>query len=519
MKLDPTTSPTGAATDEAPFYPLYINGEWCEASTGQSFAVSEPATGQPLAQVASASEADVGRAVAAARSAFDQGPWPHTPPAERAEILHAIADALDARNFELAEIESRDAGVPIRKTTYLDLTLGTEIFRACAELARRSPYEPLPWIDLPNIAWNFVWREPIGVIAQVIPWNYAFCMTAWKLGPALATGNTLVFKPSPLAPLSGIEIFKTIDALGLLPKGVINLVCGPNNDVGEWLVAHPGVDKVSFTGSTEAGRKVMAAAAPQIKRVTLELGGKNPSLVLPDADLDIVVDGVLWGAFYHAGQLCEAGSRCYVPRNLHDELVERLVERVSRMRIGDPLELETDLGPLISEAHRRKVEGYIAVGREAGAHVAIGGGRPQGELFDMGPYVEPTIFTGVDNRMAIAREEIFGPVLAVIPYDSVSEAISMANDTIYGLAASIWGRDVQAAIGVAQRIRAGTVWINDHHTLSGYAPFGGYKQSGFGREMSEYGLKEYTEAKRVHVDLHPNRASRIAWDALLPREE
>jgi acyl-CoA reductase-like NAD-dependent aldehyde dehydrogenase len=281
MKLDPTTSPTGAATDEAPFYPLYINGEWCEASTGQSFAVSEPATGQPLAQVASASEADVGRAVAAARSAFDQGPWPHTPPAERAEILHAIADALDARNFELAEIESRDAGVPIRKTTYLDLTLGTEIFRACAELARRSPYEPLPWIDLPNIAWNFVWREPIGVIAQVIPWNYAFCMTAWKLGPALATGNTLVFKPSPLAPLSGIEIFKTIDALGLLPKGVINLVCGPNNDVGEWLVAHPGVDKVSFTGSTEAGRKVMAAAAPQIKRVTLELGGKNPSLVLP----------------------------------------------------------------------------------------------------------------------------------------------------------------------------------------------------------------------------------------------
>ena len=518
MELLQSIGGLGDTIDERPYYPLYINGAWCDAEGSQSFVVHEPATGQPIARVASASSVDVDRAVMAARTAFDSGPWPHTPPSERAEILHAIADALDARNFELAEIEARDAGVPVRKTTYIDVTLGTEIFRACAELARRSPYEPLPWIDLPNIAWNFVWREPIGVCAQIIPWNYAFCMAAWKIGPALATGNTVVFKPSQLAPLSTIEIVRTIDQLGLLPKGVLNLICGPGNDVGEQLVAHPAVDKISFTGSTEVGRKVMAAAAPLVKRVTLELGGKNPSIVLPDADLDVTVDGVLWGAFYHAGQLCEAGSRCFVHRSMHDELVARLVERVGRMKIGDPMDMETDIGPLISHAHRAKVERYIALGRAEGAQVAVGGGRPQGELFELGPYVEPTIFTGVNHRMRIATEEIFGPVLAVIPYDHIGEAIQMANDSIYGLAASVWSRDVQTAIGVAQRIRAGTIWINDHHTLSGYAPFGGYKQSGFGREMSSYGLNEYTEAKRIHVDLHASRAGRIAWDTLLPRD-
>lgn len=499
-----------------PHYDLYINGAWQPASSRQTFTVFDPANGQPLATCASASPTDVDRAIAAARSAFDHGPWPHTSPARRAEILHALADALEARNFELAEIESRDAGVPLRKTTYNDITLGIEILRGCAEMARKHPYEPLPWNDLPSVSWNFVWREPIGVCAQIIPWNYAFCMAAWKLGPALATGNTVVFKPSSLAPLSTLAIVQAIHELNLLPKGVVNLVLGPGGEVGEYLVAHPDVDKVAFTGSTEVGRKIMALAAPHIKRVTLELGGKNAMIILPDADLDLVVDGVLWGAFYHSGQLCEAGSRLLVPHALHDTLVSRLVERVRTMRIGDPMDLETDIGPLISEQQRAKVERYIAIGREEGATVVIGGRRPPDEACANGYYVEPTIFTGVRPEMRIAREEIFGPVLAVIAYEEVSEAIKIANDSIYGLAASVWSRDLQQALAVAKRIRAGTVWINEHHVLNPQAPFGGYRQSGFGREMGRYGLDEYTEVKHIHVDLMQRRQGRLWWDTLLP---
>lgn len=499
-----------------PHYDLYINGAWQPASSRQTFTVFDPANGQPLATCASASPTDVDRAIAAARSAFDHGPWPHTSPARRAEILHALADALEARNFELAEIESRDAGVPLRKTTYNDITLGIEILRGCAEMARKHPYEPLPWNDLPSVSWNFVWREPIGVCAQIIPWNYAFCMAAWKLGPALATGNTVVFKPSSLAPLSTLAIVQAIHELNLLPKGVVNLVLGPGGEVGEYLVAHPDVDKVAFTGSTEVGRKIMALAAPHIKRVTLELGGKNAMIILPDADLDLVVDGVLWGAFYHSGQLCEAGSRLLVPHALHDTLVSRLVERVRTMRIGDPMNLETDIGPLISEQQRAKVERYIAIGREEGATVVIGGRRPPDEACANGYYVEPTIFTGVRPEMRIAREEIFGPVLAVIAYEEVSEAIKIANDSIYGLAASVWSRDLQQALAVAKRIRAGTVWINEHHVLNPQAPFGGYRQSGFGREMGRYGLDEYTEVKHIHVDLMQRRQGRLWWDTLLP---
>ncbi|WP_028459201.1 aldehyde dehydrogenase [Chloroflexus sp. Y-396-1] len=501
---------------ELPHYNLYIDGEWRPATSDQTFTVYDPANGQPLAICASATTNDVDRAVMAARTAFDHGPWPHTSPAQRAEILHAIADALEARNFELAEIESRDAGVPLRKTTYNDITLGLEILRGCAELARKHPYEPLPWNELPTVSWNFVWREPIGVCAQIIPWNYAFCMAAWKLGPALATGNTVVFKPSSLAPLSTLAIFQTIHELNLLPKGVVNLVLGPGGEVGEYLVAHPAVDKVAFTGSTEVGRKIMALAAQHVKRVTLELGGKNAMLILPDADLDLVVDGVLWGAFYHSGQLCEAGSRLLVPHTLHDTLVDRLVERVRGMRIGDPMDLETDIGPLISERQREKVERYIAIGREEGATVVVGGGRPLGEAFSHGHYIEPTIFTGVRPEMRIAQEEIFGPVLSVIAYNDIGEAIRIANNSIYGLAASVWSRDLQHALTVARRIRAGTVWINEHHVLNPHAPFGGYRQSGFGREMGRYGLDEYTEIKHIHVDLMQRRQGRLWWDTLLP---
>lgn len=504
-----------AATDVA-YHPLYIDGKWCDSSDGRTFMVYEPATGQPLAQVASASHADIDRAVAAARSAFDGGPWPHTPPHERARILHAIGDLLEERAFELAELEARDGGVPLRKTTYMDITLGLEMIRHFAELARKHPYEPLPWTDMPTVSWNFVWRDPVGVCAQIIPWNYAFCMAVWKLGPALAAGNTVVFKPSSMAPLTTIELVRLINESGLLPRGVVNLVTGPGGEVGEYLAGHPGIDKVAFTGSTEVGSKIMALAARGIKKVTLELGGKSPSLVLPDADLDLVTDGVLFGAFYHAGQVCEAGSRCFVHVSQHDELIERLASRAGRMRIGNPMDLETDIGPLISFKQRDRVEGYIKLGLEEGAKLVCGGGRPEGPEYAQGPYVQPTIFTHVKNSSRLAQEEVFGPVLAVIPYETVTEAIRMANDSIYGLAGAVWSRDLQQAIAVAQQLRTGTVWINDHHLLNAKAPFGGYKQSGIGREMGHEGLMEYTQAKHIHVDLMQRRNGKLWWDALLP---
>jgi acyl-CoA reductase-like NAD-dependent aldehyde dehydrogenase len=503
---------------DLPYQRLYINGEWCDASDEATHEVTAPATGELIARVASASSADVDRAVRAARGAFDGGPWPHTPPHERARILHKIADAIEERAFELAEIESRDGGVPIRKTTYNDIPLGLHMMRVFAELARRSPYEPLPWNDFPTLAWSFVWREPLGVCAQIIPWNFAFCMAVWKIGPALATGNTVVFKPSSLAPLTSIELVRMIDETGLLPRGVVNLVMGPGSQAGEDLVGHPLVDKVAFTGSTEVGRKIMAAAAPHLKKVTLELGGKSPSILLPDADLEKAIDGVLFGMFYHSGQLCEAGTRCFVHAARYDEVVERLVTRARQLRIGDPLELATDIGPLISFGQRERVERYIALGREEGARVAIGGGRPEGRLFERGPYVEPTIFTHVDNRSRLAQEEIFGPVLSVIRYEEIGDAVTMANDSVYGLAASVWSGDIQHAIEVARHLRTGTVWINDHHVLNPYAPFGGFKESGVGREMGVAGLLEYTEAKHIHVDFQQRRSGKLWWDALLPPE-
>jgi acyl-CoA reductase-like NAD-dependent aldehyde dehydrogenase len=499
---------------DLPYYQLYINGEWSNASNEAAFVTIEPATGEPLARLAEASASDVDRAVLAARQAFDHGPWPHTPASERVQILHAIADALEEQTDLLTELEARDSGATLRKTTFIDIPLGIEHLRTFAELGRRHPYEPLPWVDMPSVSWNFVWREPIGVCAQITPWNFPFLALMWKLGPALVTGNCVVLKPSPLAPLSTMAVTKIIDDLKLLPKGVLNVING-DVETGEALVAHPGIDKVAFTGSSAVGRKVMTSAAQTLKRVSLELGGKSPSIVLPDADLDIVTDGVLFGSFLHAGQYCESGTRCFVPRHLHDEFVDRLVSRITSANLGDPLDLMTDIGPLISEKQRERVEAYIKLGLEEGATLVCGGGRPTNPEL-RGPYVEPTIFSNVDNKSRLAQEEIFGPVLAVIPYDSITQAIEMANDSIYGLGGAVWSRDLQQAIEVAKRIRTGTVWINDHHLINAIAPFGGYKQSGIGRELGLAGLNDYTQEKHIHVDLMQKRDGRIWWDTLLP---
>ncbi len=507
---------SASSNPDLPHYRLYIDGRWVDADGGELMAVNEPALGQPMAYVARGRASDVDRAVRAARDAFDRGPWPHTPGRERARILNAIADLLEERTAEFAEIETRNLGAPLRKTTFVDVPWAVEHLRVFAELANTPPYEPLPWMDVPSVSWNFVWREPIGVCGQIIPWNYPLLMAVWKIAPALAAGNTIVLKPASYTPLTALMLTQLIDESGLLPRGVLNVVTGPGDEVGDAIARHPGVDKISFTGSTDTGRHIMRLASDTIKRVTLELGGKSPSIVLPDADLELATDGVLFGVFFNGGQSCEAGTRCLVPEQLHDEFLERLVARASGLRLGDPLDLETDQGPLVSERQRRTVEEYIALGRQEGALLATGGRRASVPGFERAPFVEPTIFARVRNDMRLAQEEIFGPVLAVIPYRDVTEAIQLANDSRYGLGAAIWSRDIQAAIEVAKRVRAGTVWINDHHIIQPRAPFGGYKQSGVGREHGLQGLLAYTETKHIHVDLLQRRAGRLHWDVLLP---
>jgi aldehyde dehydrogenase (NAD+) len=328
-----------------------------------------------------------------------------------------------------------------------------------------------------------------------------------------------VLKPASYTPLTALRLTQLIHEAGLLPRGVLNVVTGPGAEVGDALARHPGVDKVSFTGSTETGRHIMRLASDTIKRLTLELGGKSPSLVMPDADLELATDGVLFGVFFNGGQSCEAGTRCLVPESLHDEFLERLVTRARSLRIGDPLDLETDLGPLVSEAQCRIVEEYIEVGKNEGARLVTGGRRVRVPGFERGPFVEPTIFTNVLNGTRLAQEEIFGPVLSVIPYRTVTEAIELANASRYGLGAAVWSRDLQGAIEVAKRIRTGTVWINDHHIILPRAPFGGYKQSGIGREHGIYGLMAYTELKHIHVDLMQKRTGRVWWDVLIPQSE
>ncbi|HEY1016952.1 MAG TPA: aldehyde dehydrogenase family protein, partial [Herpetosiphonaceae bacterium] len=497
---------------ELPTYGLYINGAWTASGDGATETLRNPATGQPIAVVAKATLDDINQAVAAARHSFSVGSWAGVKPAERARILEAIADLIEEHTDELAELETINGGTTLRKSTLMDIPVGVEHLRYFAELAREHPMRPLPHIDFPSPSANAQWREPVGVCGQIIPWNYPFLMAIWKIGPALAAGNSLILKPASLTPLTALRMAQIIHDSGLLPPGVLNVITGAGSVVGERLIEHPDVDKIAFTGSTDVGRHIAEVAGRNLKRVTLELGGKSPVVVLPGADLDLAVDGALWAAFMHCGQSCEAGTRLLLPDSLHDEFVERLVARAEKLVLGDPLELTNDLGPLVSESQRRAVEEYIRLGVEEGATLRCGGKRPADPALANGFYVEPTIFTEVKNTMRIAREEIFGPVLCVIRYQTVGEALTIANDTPYGLAASVWSRDLQEAQEVAQRIRAGTVWINDHHLINAKAPFGGYKMSGIGRELGPQALEPYTEVKHIHTDLTQERSRRIWVD-------
>ena len=504
---------------ELPYHNLYINGQWRAPRNEQVEPAYDPATGQVLAYVARGNADDAADAILAARKAFDEGPWPQMSPGERSRLMHQLVDALEARQSEIADLEMSNGGCTWRKAYLMDIPVGILHFRHFAKLAAAEPLEPVPQITFPAMSYNFVRREPVGVCGQIIPWNFPFLMAVWKIAPALAAGNCVVLKPASYTPLSALKMIEIFHETGLLPPGVLNLVTGPGGVVGPALCTSPYVDKIAFTGSTEVGREVMKQASGTVKKVTLELGGKSPNLILDDAELDIAIDGSLWATFMHNGQACESGTRLFVPTSRYDEFMERLIDRASRIKIGLPADGNTDLGPLISAGQLKTVENYIKIGLEEGATPALLGQRPADPALANGHFISPTIFTGVRNNMRIAQEEIFGPVLSVIKYDSLEDAIKQANDTIYGLAAGVWSASLERAIGVANRLRAGTVWINDFHIINAEAPFGGYKQSGVGRELGTWGLHEYTQIKHIHADLTRTRQARFWYDILVPLGE
>src|ERR1051325_169734 len=496
-------------------YLLYIGGEFVESGSKERFDSINPFNQEVVASVARAGAPDVQKAVAAARKAFDDGPWSRMTGAERGSLLKAVSDAINAGKDSLAELESLDSGSTIRKARE-DVHLSARAVNYFSKVASTDFTEPIDGLSRPGVSRNFVVREPVGVVGAIIPWNFPLKMAIWKLGPALAAGNTVVLKPSELTPVTAMELASIVQAAGF-PPGVVNIIPGFGEEAGEELVKHPMVDKISFTGSTAVGRRVMGLAASMLKNCTLECGGKSANIVLEDADMDLAVDGALYAIFYHQGQCCEAGSRLFLPAGIREEFVSRMVEKTKRIRLGDPMDPATDMGPVISERQRERVMAYIRSGSEEGATLVTGGRKPEAPGLGRGFFIEPAIFTGVRNSMTIAREEIFGPVLSVIPYRSVDEAIAMANESMYGLAGGVWSRDPEKAMEVARRLRAGTVWINEWHLLSEKAPFGGYKQSGIGREFGVEGEQEYMESKHVHVDEVGLRGKKFWYDTVVPK--
>lgn len=498
---------------EVPTYSHFINGQRQPASSGETFEVFNPATGEIVAQVSKGSAEDINKAVEAAHAAFEQEGWRDMPPAQRAEVLHKIADAIAANKTELIYLESLTSGGTVRRVAGNDIMMIIDLFQQMANFVKAYPFsETLPNPLFPGPAHNFVWREPIGVCAAITPWNMPLLIASWKIAPALATGNTLVLKPASHTPVSTLRLAEIISEV--VPPGVINVVAGSGAEIGETLVRHPKVGKVAFTGSTEVGRGIMKQAADTIKNITLELGGKSPNILLEDADLEITLPGTLFGVFLHSGQLCESGTRLFVPSSIYDTFIEGLKALSKTLAIGNPLDENTGVGPVISQRQKETVLEYIESGISEGARLVCGGKEAVVEGLENGYFIEPTIFADVTNDMKIAREEIFGPVLSVIRYDHIDEAIAMANDTIYGLAGGVWTRDVNKAYEVARKIKAGVIWINDWHMLRNDAPFGGYKQSGIGREMGKYSLDAYTQLKHVHTSMVPELERRVAYGLL-----
>jgi aldehyde dehydrogenase (NAD+) len=499
-------------------YRLFIDGEFVDGSRGDTFESIDPGTGEPIATVACASEADANAAVEAARRAFDSGIWSGKTPLERAEILLELADLIQGDTPRLASIESRDSGGVIRRTLS-DIFMGAKFVRSMANYsASHFPWrEEIPFRNFPFQSINHLEREPIGVCVGIIPWNFPFLMAIWKITMASLMGNTVVLKPATDTPLSALALGEVIKK-SRIPKGVVNILAGPGRSIGEVLCRHKSVDKIAFTGSTEVGRRILEMAAEGIKKATMELGGKSANVVLDDADMDMAVDGALFASFFHSGQVCESGTRLFLPASRHDELVTRLVERARAIRIGYELDPRTNMGPVVSDKQMKSVERYIELGKKEGARLASGGERATVPGFEKGFYLTPTVFAEVDNRMTVAQEEIFGPVLCIVPYDSIDDAVRMANDNEYGLACGVWGKNLERAHSVARRLRAGTAWINDYHVFNDYGAFGGYKKSGIGRELGHHGLAEYTEIKHIHVGTEGDPDNKPGPKLLLKRK-
>jgi acyl-CoA reductase-like NAD-dependent aldehyde dehydrogenase len=476
---------------------LLIGGEWRDAAGGKTFETINPATGEVLTTAAEASADDVDAAVEAARKAFEDagGPWRKMTASERGRLLWRIADLVEQNIDELAQLETLDNGKPIFESRYVDMPMVADVFRYYAGWATKIHGET---VNINEGSFTYTLREPVGVVGAIVAWNFPLLLASWKLGPALACGNTVVLKPAEQTPLTALRFGELCRQAGL-PAGVLNIVTG-GPETGKALVQHAQVDKVAFTGSTVVGKEIMRSAADTLKRVTLELGGKSPNIVFADADLDNAVKGAINGIFYGKGEVCCAGSRLFVEKKVEDEFLSKLVERAKKLRPGDPLDPKTKLGAIVSEQQMKTVLGYIEAGRKEGAQVVIGGNRV--EIGNgKGYFIEPTIFGGVRNDMKIAQEEIFGPVLATLTFDSIEEVAELANRNPYGLAAAIWTKDIKRAHALSRRLKAGTVWINTYGLMDAALPFGGFKQSGFGRELGMHAIEHYTEVKSVWLSL------------------
>lgn len=474
---------------------LLIDGQWREAVSGKRFETLNPATGEVITSVAEADKADVDLAVKAARKAFEEGPWSKLTATDRGKVLSKLADLIMEHRDELAALETMDNGKPISDARNIDVPLVADCFEYYAGWANKVHGETIP---VPGPFLNYTLREPIGVVGQIVAWNFPMMLAAWKMAPALATGNTVVLKPAEQTPLSALRLGELCLEAGI-PPGVVNVLPGFGPTAGASLVTHPDVDKIAFTGEYLTGQTIMREAAGTLKRLSLELGGKSPNIVFADADLDAAVAGSLMGIFWNQGEVCCAGSRLFLQESVYDQFMDKLVGLAGKMKVGDPMDPTTQIGALISEDHLNKVLRYINAGKAEGATLRTGGDQPT----KRGYFVNPTIFDGVSDSMKIAREEIFGPVLSVIRFKDVDEVVPRANNTFYGLAAAVWTRDVGKAHAMARKLKAGTVWINTYNVVSSLSPFGGYKMSGFGRELGVHALELYTQVKSVWVSL-PN---------------
>jgi phenylacetaldehyde dehydrogenase len=478
---------------------LFIGGQWVDAASGETFDTPNPATGEKLASLAAGGPEDIDRAVKAARKAFEDGPWSRMTPSERGRLVWKIGDLILEHLEELAQLESLDNGKPLTVARAADVPLAADLFHYMAGWATKIegntidisvPYAPGAQFHA------YTLREPIGVVGQIIPWNFPLLMAAWKLGPALTTGNCVILKPAEQTPLSALLLAQLIQEAGI-PDGVVNVVTGFGETAGAPLAAHDGVDKVAFTGSTEVGKMIVQAAVGNLKKVTLELGGKSPNVVFADADPEASVAGAANAIFFNHGQCCVAGSRLYVERERFDEVVEGVAEIAKGIKVGDGFFADTQMGPLVSDEQLRRVSGYLESGRADGAEVVTGGGR----VGERGYFIEPTVISKTNPDMKIVREEIFGPVVVAEPFQNLDEIAAVANDSVYGLGAGVWTKDVSKAHAMAKRLRAGTVWINCYNIFDAALPFGGYKQSGWGREMGHEALEAYTEVKAVCTQL------------------